>query len=323
MGYSREVCKRAAEELSRRRQAAETEAVARHARVVAKQPGVLDCERRMAASAGQIARVVLNGGDVEAALAEARRENEQAQQELAALIAAAGETGTDFTPRYTCPLCEDTGYKGNHICACQSALLAQYACETLSKSSGMKLASFDEMDLTYYDETVREKMAKNLDFCREYGEQFDTSVDSLLLFGSTGTGKTHAALSIAKLATERGFSVIYGPVQTLLRKLEKEHFGKEEGDTEESLLSCDLLILDDVGTEMSTAFTNACLYNILNGRILAGLPTVVSTNLTAADWAPRYGDAVASRVLGTFVPLAFSGNDVRQAKLERRLADEG
>ena len=323
MGYDREICLRAAEELARRRQQAVADAAAKRKRVLEKQPTAADCERRMAASAATIARVVLSHGDVKTALAAAQEENRLAREELASLIAAAGETGTDFSPVFTCPLCEDTGRHGNAVCACQAALLAKYAGEALSKSTGMKLSSFDEIDLSYYDSDVRDRMADNLAFCRAYGEQFDPTADSLLLFGPTGTGKTHAALAIARLATEKGLSVVYGPVQTLFRKLEREHFRNEEGETEESLLACDLLVLDDVGTEMSTAFTNACLYNILNGRLLAGSPTLISTNLTPAEWSTRYGEAIASRVLGTFEPLAFTANDVRQAKLERRLAGEG
>ncbi len=322
MGYSRDVCKRAAEELARRQQAAENEAFARRVRVIKAFPQALDCERRMAASAAQIALVVMNNGNVEETLARIQKENEAAQKELAGYIAAAGEQGTDFSPRYTCTKCNDTGFADNRVCACHQALLAQYAGEALSKTSGMKLTSFDTVDLSYYDETSRSRMADNFAFCRAYADQFDTNADSLLLFGSTGTGKTHAALAIAKTATDRGFSVIYGPVQTLLRQLEKEHFGKVEGDSEEALLSCDLLILDDLGTEMSTSFTNSCIYNIVNGRMMAGLPTIISTNLSAPEWAPRYGEAIASRVLGTFEPLSFAGNDVRQAKLERRLSDE-
>ncbi len=322
MGYSREIYLRAADELAHRRQQAEMHALARRTRILQKQPKAADCERRMAASAAKIAHIVLAGGDVKKALATAQAENEQAQKELAALIAAAGETGTDFSPVYTCPLCEDTGFNGNGLCTCHKALLARYACEELSKTTGMKLTDFDSIDLGFYSDDVRSHMQDVFDFCRAYGEQFDLSVDSLLLFGPTGIGKTHAALAIAQLATERGFSVIYGPTPTLLRKLEKEHFGRAEGNTEEALLDCDLLILDDLGTEMSTAFTNAALYDILNGRMLAGLPTIISTNLTAADWAPRYGDAIASRVLGTYVSLHFMGDDIRQAKLERRLSGE-
>lgn len=322
MGFSRDVCKRASDELARRRQTAENEAFARRARVMKAFPQVLECERRMAASAGQVARAVMNNGNVEDVLALAQKENEAAQKELAGYIAAAGEKGTDFSPLYTCPKCGDTGFAGHGVCECQQTLLAQYAGEALSKTSGMKLTTFDTVDLSYYDETSRSLMEDNFAFCRAYADQFDTSADSLLLFGSTGTGKTHAALAIAKVATGHGFSVIYGPVQTLLRQLEKEHFGKAEGDSEEALLSCDLLILDDLGTEMSTSFTNSCIYSILNGRMMAGLPTIISTNLSASEWAPRYGEAIASRVLGTFEPLSFTGNDVRQAKLERRLSGE-
>ena len=322
MGYSREVYDRANGELARRRQAAEREADARRARVIEKQPAALECEKQMRESVGKVARAVLAGGNAEKTLAVIRAENEQAQKDLAACIAAAGEQGTDFSPVYTCPLCSDTGRVGNKPCTCLNELLARYACEALSASLKMSLSSFEEMDLSYYKDDVRAHMESILAFCRDYTAQFSTHNDSLLMSGPTGTGKTHTALAIARGVTEQGFAVVYGPVPSLLRKLEREHFGKAEGDTQETLLTCDLLVLDDLGTEMSTSFTNACLYDILNGRMLSGLPTIISTNLSAGELNDRYGAAITSRINGTFEPLMFAGEDIRQAKLERRLAGQ-
>ena len=322
MGYSSDVYARATATLASRRAKAEGEAAARRIRVIRKQPKALECEQRMAAAASQIAKAFLNGGDIEKTVAFVEKETTAAQQELATLIAAAGEKGTDFSPVYTCPECEDTGYVGPKVCRCLASLLAVYASEELSSTTGMKLSSFDEIDLTLYTDDCRRAMQRVFDDCRDYAAHFDTKSESLLLFGPTGTGKTHAALAIADAAVNRGYSVVYGPATTLFHKMEREHFDHVPGNTEETLLSCDLLVLDDLGTEMSTAFTVSCLYDILNGRMMAGLPTIISTNLSAGDWAARYGDAIASRVLGTYYPLPFKANDVRQAKLERRLASE-
>lgn len=322
MGYNNTVFQLATGELSRRRQAAEREATQRRERVIEKQPAALEYERIMRQSAGKIARAFLAGGDMQKALAEIQKENEEAQEHLAACIAAAGEPGTDFSPVYTCPLCEDTGFVHGKMCSCLSRLLATYAGKELSRSTGMKPMSFDTLDETLYEEEDRDYMHQLITHFREYGEHFDRDSDSLLLFGPTGTGKTHFALSIAGMAIERGFSVVYGPIQTLFRKLEKEHFGRAEGDTLETLLSCDLLVLDDVGTERNNAFTISCLYDILNSRMIEGLPTIISTNLTAADWSDRYGEAIASRVLGTYDPWEFPGKDIRLTKMKRRNSSE-
>ena len=325
MSYSREVYDAASAELQRRRREAEGAAEALRERVFRKYPRAAALERQMAQAAPQVAQAVLNGGDPTETVRRIERDNLAAQEELRQILAAAGEKARDFSPQYTCPLCGDTGYVGREMCSCFRALLADGAGKQLSRITGMKPARFEEMDLRYYSdlpdaergESPREHMADVLDYCRCYGENFHAQAESLLLFGTTGTGKTHTALSIARLAAERGFSVVYGPVQQLLHRVEREHFGRAEGDAENTMIACDLLILDDLGTELTTPFYTATLYNIINGRLLRGAPTIISTNLLPADWPGRYGEQIASRVLGTYQPLLFVGRDIRQVKLEQ------
>ena len=325
MSYSREVYDAASAELQRRRREAEGAAEALRERVFRKYPRAAALERQMAQAAPQVAQAVLNGGDPTETVRRIERDNLAAQEELRQILAAAGEKARDFSPQYTCPLCGDTGYVGREMCSCFRALLADGAGKQLSRITGMKPARFEEMDLRYYSdlpdaergESPREHMADVLDYCRCYGENFHAQAESLLLFGTTGTGKTHTALSIARLAAERGFSVVYGPVQQLLHRVEREHFGRAEGDAEDTMIACDLLILDDLGTELTTPFYTATLYNIINGRLLRGAPTIISTNLLPADWPGRYGEQIASRVLGTYQPLLFVGRDIRQVKLEQ------
>jgi len=184
----------------------------------------------------------------------------------------------------------------------------------------MRLTDFDSMRLDYYDNTVdpklgvspREHMADIIDYCRDYVDAFDEHSDSLLLRGATGIGKTHLCLAIARRVTERGYGVVYGSVQPLIRRLEAERFGREQGDSETQLITCDLLVLDDLGMEFDTPFARACLHDVLNARLLEGRPTVVSTNLSISALRERYGDEIASRISGGFVPLLCVGNDIRQ-----------
>ena len=184
----------------------------------------------------------------------------------------------------------------------------------------MRLTDFGSMRLDYYDAEVdpklgvspRQHMTDVITYCREYTENFSTGCDSLLLQGATGIGKTHLCLAIARGVTERGFGVVYGSVQPLLRQLEAEHFGRSQGDSEAQLTGCDLLVLDDLGMEFDTPFGRSCIYNILNARLLEGKPTVVSTNLSFTALRERYGDQIASRISGGFVPLLCVGKDIRQ-----------
>ena len=329
MGYSREVYQKACAVLAHRQRQAEADAAALRARICREHPEAAEWEREMQAGTGKIAQIFLSGGDVQAGLKQVQAENEQAHEKIKNLLASLGETATDFFPRYTCEKCRDTGKLENGMCDCMKSLLAEFAAKSLSEVSGMKLTSLSDMDLSFYSDEVlpelgkspREHMQSVLEYCRCYGEDFHPGAESLLLFGTTGTGKTHASLAIARTVIEQGYSVIYASAQQIFHRLEKEHFGRDDGDTEGLLTDCDLLVLDDLGTEMTTAFTTSCLYNIINLRMLAERPTVISTNLTAADWPARYGPALASRVLGTFQPLWFVGADIRQVKMARRLQE--
>ena len=326
MSYSREVYDAASAELQRRRREAEGAAEALRERVFRKYPRAAALERQMAQAAPQVAQAVLNGGDPTETVRRIERDNLAAQEELRQILAAAGEKARDFSPQYTCPLCGDTGYVGREMCSCFRALLADGAGKQLSRITGMKPARFEEMDLRYYSdlpdaergESPREHMADVLDYCRCYGENFHAQAESLLLFGTTGTGKTHTALSIARLAAERGFSVVYGPVQQLLHRVEREHFGRAEGDAEDTMIACDLLILDDLGTEMTTQFTIAALYQVVNTRLMEGRATIVSTNLPVGELDRRYSAQIASRLLGAYTLYKFSGKDIRM--LQKNMA---
>ena len=134
--------------------------------------------------------------------------------------------------------------------------------------------------------------------------------------GGTGLGKTHLSLAIANAAIEKGFGVVYGSAQRFAVALEKERFSREDGgDTIDSLKDCDLLILDDLGTEFFSAYSNAAIYDVINDRLLSGRPTVISTNLALPGLEERYGQRFTSRIVGGYAMLGFKGKDVRVQKI--------
>ncbi len=327
MGFSREVYEKATAELERRRSTANARAAAFHDRVTNEIPRLREIERLMALSSSKVIRAVLDGGDVEAAVDRIKTENLALQVEMSMLLREHGETTVNFDPQYTCANCEDTGYVGRTRCSCFEALLREYSCESLSELSAMRPTSFDDLDLTFYSDRAegktgispRIRMREVIAYCRSYAEEFDGHDVSLLLRGPTGVGKTHLSLAIAGAVMQKGYSVVYGPTQKLLHRIEKEHFGRAQGNSEDTLCSCDLLILDDVGTEFSSPFYVSALYNIINSRMLDGKPTIISTNLNQKELTDRYGEAIASRITGTFQPLVCSGADVRLLKLKQSL----
>ena len=142
----------------------------------------------------------------------------------------------------------------------------------------------------------------------------------LLLSGNTGLGKTHLSLAIASEVMQKGYGVLYDSVINLLRRVEREHFGRGEAgaDTLEILLTCDLLILDDLGAEFDSSFYVSTVYNIINTRLNCGLPTIISTNLAPEEIGSRYGRSVLSRLEGEYEILPFFGEDIRRLKRERQ-----
>ena len=222
-----------------------------------------------------------------------------------------------------CPLCGGSGYVGSTMCECLRELCRQEQKKEVSILSGSK-DTFNQFRLEYYPERVdpqygaspRVIMERNLKICRTYALTFTPSAGNLLFVGGTGLGKTFLSACIARAVADRGYSVLYESSAHLFAKLEQAKFTpSEEARREaEKFTACDLLILDDLGTEMPGQFVTAALYSLLNDRILAGKPMVISTNLNVDELARRYSPQIASRLHGGFQRLIFVGEDIRVLK---------
>ncbi len=327
MAYTQQAFRAAMAVLDDRRTHAEADARRFRGEMIAQYPRLAEIEKQVGSAALQVAKAILSGGDVDKTVAAIQEENLALQEEMATLLAKAGQTRRNFDPVYTCPVCGDTGYADGKLCECLKTLLRQDACQKLSRMAAMELTSFDTMSLEVYPAELdprlgrspREWMRGVLEYGRRYAEGFSAESPNLLLTGPTGVGKTHMVLAIAKAAIDRDFEVVYGPAGTLLGRLEKEHFGRAEGDSERVFLECDLLVLDDLGTEFAGPFNTACLYNLVNSRLLSGKPTIISTNLGRSELVDRYGEQTASRILGNYEALSFFGQDIRQIKARQRM----
>ena len=257
---------------------------------------------------------------------EAAAALEDAKKQLTALLAASGRPADALEPRFTCPSCQDTGSVAGRTCSCVHKLMQQLRRKEIEALSSLSISSFDTMELRYYpnrtDETVggaiRPYMADLLDELRSYAQAFDHHSESLMLFGNAGLGKTHAALAIAGIVLERGYDVIYVSSPDFFSRLEALHFGSDPAGEEETLMQtaagADLLILDDLGSEFNSSFLISSLYSLLNNRLGAGLPTIVTTNITDGSLLEKlYTEKISSR-LSAFVPCLFAGDDIRAAK---------
>lgn len=316
MGYSREAYEYALEKVAARQSEALRQAEKRREALARSIPGWEALERRIdeVGLAAVKAAVALSGTEK---LQSLRAEYDDLMLKRQMLMAENRVTQDDLLPHYTCPLCHDGGYREGKLCDCAKKLARQFEYDRMSRQMPLKESTFEAFDLSYYDGSDRKQMEQTLDFCLKYANNFSLASPSLLMHGKTGLGKTHLSLAIVNVALERGYGAIYAPAQTLLDRLEREHFGRSEGDTLPLLTECDLLVVDDLGAEFHTAFTEAAIGNLLNNRVLNGKPTIISTNLTAAELNDTYGERVMSRILGYYHRLAFTGADIRQQKRMR------
>lgn len=249
------------------------------------------------------------------------KENLAMQEALRQELVKNGYPEDYLDPIYTCSECEDTGRVGSVRCKCFNELIKKIAGEKLSENMSIGLISFDTFDMKYYSDTPRTElkgksakfiMQQNFDYCKKYAEDFHLPCDGIFMMGGTGLGKTHLSLSIAKEVIEKGYSAVYGSVPDLIRRIKDSNFGQNEddGDVLQTLIECDLLVLDDLGAEHDSKYNISCLYDIINSRINSRKPTIVSTNFSIAEIKERYSDRITSRLL-SMKCMVFSGDDIR------------
>ena len=318
MGFDREITAAASEQLTQRKQLAEHRAAQAQEAFYDQCPRAREIRQELASNASGIAKAVLQGGDVRTALEELHQRALALEAEYDNLLAQHGLSRAQLAPQYTCPLCKDTGIYEGKMCDCLKQLQRAMAYRKLSMAVPLEKCTFETFSLEYYqdDPKAAAQMKNILRVCRDYADHFKPGAANWLFKGGTGLGKTHLSLAIAGEVLEKGYGVIYASAQTLAVALERERFlrGDETAEsTHEKLIACDLLILDDLGTEVSSDYVNASLYDVINQRMLAQKPTIISTNLTMSQLEDRYSQRFASRVAGTYNKLEFLGSDVRIA----------
>ncbi len=237
------------------------------------------------------------------------------------LLVGAGYPENYLLPPYECSLCNDSGYVGTEPCSC---FLRRLRLKMLEQSGLGKLAesqSFENYSVEYYPPEVRSNAMFVLDTLRDFSESFGgDSSENFLLIGPTGLGKTHLSTAVAKTVIDLGYDVVYTTVIRMFEDFERKRFGgnvNEFSHLTDRYFDATLLIIDDLGTEMSTQFTLSAFYDLINTRLNEGKCTIINTNLNVEALRTRYDDRITSRILGNFNPLVFRGNDVRALKLKQ------
>ena len=323
MAYSAEVISRARARLAMAREDRASENREHLQNAYEQIPRLRQIDRQLRATMAKAAQAAFQQGvDAAELLEEARRENMELQQERAELAALYFEEGyLDDSP--ICDHCGGSGYVGSVMCECLRELCRQEQKKELTFLN-VGRESFDQFRLDYYPDredpkygiNIRTIMDKTYQTCRRYALSFSEKSANLLFSGDTGLGKTFLSACIARTVADSGYSVMYESAGHLFANLERAKFSSDETARKEGerYLACDLLIVDDLGTEMPGQFTTAALYSLMNDRLLAGKPTIISTNLTIEEFEKRYNRQIASRLRGSFQRVPFVGEDIRVMK---------
>jgi DNA replication protein DnaC len=229
-------------------------------------------------------------------------------------------------PIYNCELCNDTGYINSNKCTCLKQAIINIAYEQSNLKNILAEENFDTFSFDYYSNELIEGYSlsplDNIQIiysrCKQFVLNFDSSFSNLILFGQAGLGKTFLCNCIAKELLDYSYTVIYLSAFQLFKLFENYRFRNEDNlvSSEEidNITSCDLLIIDDLGTEIINSFTSSELFNCLNTRLLQKKSTVISTNLRPNEWSKQYSDRIVSRIFGNYTPLKFFGTDIRMLK---------
>lgn len=333
MPYDGKLLSRARERLEEIKSDNENEHRRRVKEVYYRIPEIREIDSAMRAQMSQLVKIAISKApDMQAQLDSLKEKNLDLQIRRGELLAEHGYGVEHLDEIYSCKKCQDTGVYNNGVCDCLKKLYNQELTKDLAVLLRSGNESFENFDLSLYPSVYdpqsgvvpREAMRSVYAFCRKYAESFpNVSVPNLLLHGGTGLGKTYLSACIARVVSEKGCSVCYDSAASAFEAFEKQKFSRDAAEADaaaakvQRMLSCDLMILDDLGTEMITPISISALYTLINTRLVNRKPMIISTNFTPNDIAVRYSAQIASRIEGEFQELPFAGRDIRKIKKEQ------
>lgn len=301
--------------------------------IYSRVPRVEEIDRELSYTVGKLMIAAFEqDADAEKALKKLQEENLALQRERAELLVGAGYSFDALDEQANCSICGDSGFLSDGSpCRCLMAYYTKEQNRRLSKLLDLGNQSFDTFSLEWYDGDVRgeygtsplKNMEIVLEICSNYAHTFGPRSGNLLFTGAPGLGKTFLSACIAREVSNNGFSVVYDTAAHIFQQFESGKFGREnpyEEDPDREInryLNCDLLIMDDLGTEMTTSFVQSAFYRIVNDRLINRRKTILSTNLTPQELGARYGAAVGSRIEGEYQIMRFFGKDIRLQKRYR------
>lgn len=324
MGYNAENCKKIAEIYSNKNFNAQKEAEARREKLHMLFPEIAEIDRVLSETGMRIFYAALSGeGDIEKRVAELKKANDELLSARREILVSYGYPADYSDLKFECDRCRDTGYIDGKMCSCMRRDLIMAGYESSGIGKLIAKQNFENFDLSYYRGTEREQMERVFATVQNYSETFrEAGGRNLLFIGMTGLGKTHLSSACAKAVIDRGFDVVYESAQNIFSDFEYERFNRgyntdAQNEKTARYFETDLLIIDDLGTEVVNQFTTACLYNIVNTRMCSGKGMIINTNLKKEELVAKYQDRITSRLFGEFEICLFMGKDIRSQKLRR------
>ncbi|MBR5453392.1 MAG: ATP-binding protein [Clostridia bacterium] len=323
ISYNRENYKKIRAEYADKPHVARAAADAKRDELWKKVPGVAEIDKLLSATGLKIFSLAGEGRvGLDEKLAALKAENKALRDERARLLKEAGYPADYSDIVYECNICNDTGFCDGQMCGCMKKALILAGYESSGIGDLIRTQSFENFSLDYYKGEARTIAEHIFSRMKHYAETFsEKKSENILFIGNTGLGKTHLSTATAKVIIDRGYDVVYDSAQNIFFDFENERFHSardtEMGQATERYFDCDLLIIDDLGTEISSAFTVSCLYNIINTRQNRNKATIISTNLDSGELRRRYSDRITSRIFGEFFPFFFKGDDIRSQKIKK------
>lgn len=307
------------ENFSKKRDMAEAASEAKRLEIHSLIPETMEIDRELFSTSVKILSIATAGENIEEKMNSLKNENKALREKRAALLVSHGFPADYTDIKYECEKCSDTGFVGMKMCDCFKKAVSLAAFEDSGIGNLVKTQSFETFSLDYYTGQNRVYMESRLKVLMDFANNFEKNKgENFIFMGATGLGKTHLSTSVAKVVLENGGNVVYETIHDIVSAFEGQRFHGTV--TEEELtdyFNCDLLIIDDLGCEVSNNFTVSCLYNIINSRINNDKSTIINTNYTQNELRDKYDDRITSRIFGEFLAIVFSGKDIRGQKLAK------
>lgn len=292
--------------------------------VYARVPEIQRMDETMRRQMTELVRLTISHpADLKERLAALEKDNLDIQVRRAELLVENGWSVEYLDDIYSCPKCRDSGVYEGGVCSCLEKLYNKELTKELGTLLQHGDESFARFDLNYYDAapvngvSPRETMTMVLGACRKFADNFPAVSANLLFQGGTGLGKTYLSACIARVVAAKGYSVCYDSAAAALEAFEVQKFSRDPEASEAAnarvrrMLDCDLMILDDLGTEMVSSISTSALYTLLNTRLVNGNKIIISTNCSDEELQKKYTPQIYSRIKGEFLRLPFVGRDIR------------